>query len=365
MLPLMVVKSPKCDEMVTLPAGLTPDTRVRCPFTKEEFLVQEILDNLPPMLEVLERPVGAVAAAAAAVAGGEPGLLVMEEVTPEAALKGDAETAVAAEAAPAESAFDFFGEGGTAVAESEPKASSESLFEPASPSAAVAAGAFDFAAADVEAATVDGTGATATRRLTARPRSKRKPKSAAAEIVKVALGGVAGLLIAQMILWWLPGSWARDPANLAPKLPGFLSWAAPERLRNPDGVQAESSNDETASTSETGQASAKPIVNQDDPKILNTPFALPGADDQTAGTGGEVLDPKPEDMAQDNGSPSTTDGVDPLDNISIDNPLAQLPPPDELIGVRSAPFSPARIWANRWGRPTKLKERSTPQAAST
>lgn len=70
-------------------------------------------------------------------------------------------------------------------------------------------------------------------------------------------------------------------------------------------------------------------------------------------------------MAQDNGSPSTTDGVDPLDNISIDNPLAQLPPPDELIGVRSTPFSPARIWANRWGRPTKLKERSTPQAAST
>jgi hypothetical protein len=51
------------------------------------------------------------------------------------------------------------------------------------------------------------------------------------EVMKPVLGGLAGLVIAQLILWWLPGGLRRDPLELAPRLPPQLAFMAPEGLR--------------------------------------------------------------------------------------------------------------------------------------
>ena len=55
-----------------------------------------------------------------------------------------------------------------------------------------------------------------------RPRGRRR--SATLEFAKIALGGLAGLVIAQAVLWWLPGTWRRDPLGLAPKLPRSVAF---------------------------------------------------------------------------------------------------------------------------------------------
>jgi hypothetical protein len=50
------------------------------------------------------------------------------------------------------------------------------------------------------------------------------------EFVKIVLGGLAGVIIAQLILWWLPGDLRRDPFGLAPRLPTWLQWLRPDEL---------------------------------------------------------------------------------------------------------------------------------------
>jgi len=51
------------------------------------------------------------------------------------------------------------------------------------------------------------------------------------EIIKIAAGGIAGLVIAQLILWWLPGNLRRDPLQLAPRVPKWLHVILPEDLQ--------------------------------------------------------------------------------------------------------------------------------------
>jgi hypothetical protein len=66
---------------------------------------------------------------------------------------------------------------------------------------------------------------------------KRKPKNPLMEGVKIVLGGVAGLAIAQVILWWVGSSqaWPKQRADmfqLAPKVARFVPWVVPERYRS-------------------------------------------------------------------------------------------------------------------------------------
>lgn len=62
---------------------------------------------------------------------------------------------------------------------------------------------------------------------------RRKPMSqrVIVSFVKVALGGVAGLFIGQLILWWLPQPYRTDPLDLAPRLPEQVAFLAPLSLR--------------------------------------------------------------------------------------------------------------------------------------
>src|SRR5262245_5829981 len=45
----------------------------------------------------------------------------------------------------------------------------------------------------------------APRKVTPRPRPQRRPKNPFVEVAKIVVGGVVGLSIGQLILWWVPG----------------------------------------------------------------------------------------------------------------------------------------------------------------
>lgn len=51
-------------------------------------------------------------------------------------------------------------------------------------------------------------------------------------LLKVIVGGIAGLALGQLILWWLPKPYSTDPLQLAPKLPSFVAFLAPPQHRN-------------------------------------------------------------------------------------------------------------------------------------
>jgi hypothetical protein len=58
---------------------------------------------------------------------------------------------------------------------------------------------------------------------------KRQPGR---ELAKIVAGGLAGLLIAQLMLWWLPGLGRRDPLQLARHVPAWLQFVLPSDLRD-------------------------------------------------------------------------------------------------------------------------------------
>jgi len=71
-------------------------------------------------------------------------------------------------------------------------------------------------------------------KITARPRPPQREKNPLVEIIKVVAGGVVGLSIGQLLLWWVvPGlqMGQRDPFGLAPKLAPYVPWIIPEGLR--------------------------------------------------------------------------------------------------------------------------------------
>jgi hypothetical protein len=62
-------------------------------------------------------------------------------------------------------------------------------------------------------------------------RRSRREKHLGWELFKVIAGGIAGLMLAQLILWWLPGSMRRDPFGVAPHLPKWLHFVMPAELQ--------------------------------------------------------------------------------------------------------------------------------------
>ena len=47
---------PRCDEAVTVPAGVQPETRVACPLCQEELTGEDFIGQLPPALVLLDVP---------------------------------------------------------------------------------------------------------------------------------------------------------------------------------------------------------------------------------------------------------------------------------------------------------------------
>jgi len=189
---MTIVACPKCGDSVALPGRASRLATVRCPLCQEQFPLGEVLDKLPPALVVIADPEAAETAAAADEAPG-------------------------AFAAPA-------------------------LSEPA--------GDGGFAPLSIGTASAPAPSVPRGRRPPVR--AKRKPKNPVVEGIKIVLGGVAGLAIAQLILWWIGSSqsWPKQRADmfsLAPKVARFAPWIVPERYRGsqPAGAATGAGNEST------------------------------------------------------------------------------------------------------------------------
>lgn len=198
---MTTVSCPKCSDEVALPAGASPKATVRCPLCQDEFFLSDILDSMPPPLIVVNDP----EASASAI--------------PETPAFGSAAAGI--------------GTGELALGDPEPVSVTPSF--------------------GIESSVAPATsGKPTARKRRAAPRPKKK-KSPAMEVVKVVLGGIVGLTIAQLILWWNPWK-PTDPFDLAPKLKAAAPWILPAEFRGEKKQKA--GNDET-----TGKKTpAKPMA---------------------------------------------------------------------------------------------------------
>ena len=53
---MTVATCPHCEEAVTVPPGVLPETRVACPLCQEELTGEEFIGQLPPALVLLDTP---------------------------------------------------------------------------------------------------------------------------------------------------------------------------------------------------------------------------------------------------------------------------------------------------------------------
>ena len=177
---MTIVACPKCADSVVLPGRASQRATVRCPLCQEQFPLAEVLDKMPPALIVVDDP-----DAAAAVPW--PAAAQRKRRRPAVRRAGKQRRRIRSPEhrdGRARCAGDGCGRAG------------------------------------------DGP----QRRRNASPRVPSR------RVVKIVLGGVAGLVIAQVILWWIGSAkeWPSkraDISGLAPKIARFAPWIVPERYR--------------------------------------------------------------------------------------------------------------------------------------
>ena len=81
---------------------------------------------------------------------------------------------------------------------------------------------------------------------------RRQAKKPGWELVKIIAGGLLAIPVAQLILWWLPGEWKRDPFKLGPVVGKAVPWLVPETFRAKDD-----DDDETKAPVKSKQQAAK------------------------------------------------------------------------------------------------------------
>jgi hypothetical protein len=119
-------------------------------------------------------------------------------------------------------------------------------FPASEPSGANAhAPAFDFAGGGGTATAAPTTARPRTAKVATTGRPKRKEKSAVAEVFKVVIGGVVGLILAQLILWWLPDKYKRDPFELGPVVSQYVPWIVPAMFHANGGAAMGNSSRES------------------------------------------------------------------------------------------------------------------------
>ena len=357
----MITSCPKCDEQVRVPSEAVAGTHLRCPLCQQEFLADAVLDELPPLLEMLdeapldlgegtrlrvdelaaETPAQVSEGATEIFNAADADSLMFEESTEEAA---DAPS-VAVEVADSQPAVDSdeeldFGAALTEAGEAEDAAAPQEDADGdwpglAEPEDVEAPAGFDFSEQEAPGESSGPIETTVAARAKQRQQSK-KSKSPVGEVVKVALGGFVGLLIAQAILWWLPGSWKRDPLNLAPKLPGVVAFLAPAQLRDVapvDSPETPSTPPPASGRVGTGPPPTTLAANNtgsfSDVGInqLQTPEEVPPGNSEAEPTD---LSPPPGDAADTLFSEPVAGG--------LDDPLAGgLDIPEPTLGVLNAP----------------------------
>jgi hypothetical protein len=176
---MTIVRCPRCRDEVTVPTGASKQALVRCPLCLEQYRLEAALGGIPPALVVVADEVGA---APAVVADSSD--------------------------SPHEVATDYGLERGSGA---------DRLFE-ARPGSSRAAPARPV---------VSGT-----------PRPRRKEKSMVVEMLKVVVGGAAGLALGLLVLWW---GFGQDVGDFGPAVARYAPWIVPAKLhRNTSGNSATS-----------------------------------------------------------------------------------------------------------------------------
>ncbi len=287
----------QCEDEIMVPPGVSPKATVRCPLCDEDFVLGDALKRLPPLLIVVDDP------------------------DPPAA---------------------------TAVADKpyKPKFSGAT----STPGVAVDTG-------DAPAVQMQKEGAKPRR--APRPTSKRPPKkkkSALLEIVKIVVGGVVGIGLAIILLWYLPYGWQKDPFSLAPKVYDYAPWIVPTAVL-PDGhpgkKAAQAAADGDAADGEEEDGAPQPVQFGTD----DSPFGPPGGgsdDGTTFGPPGGVADsselagngggstpkkPKPKKPKTPVDDGPSEDPVTPIDGSDSDGGLA----PADDDGIENPFITPPDI----------------------
>ncbi len=278
---MTIASCPKCDDKVSLPADASSKATVSCPLCQAEFELSEILDTLPPLLIVVDDPEPPTSTATATSLGTVVGPLEDDELK-------------LADPEPVSLSPDF---------------GIQSSVAPASTTTA------------------------APRNRKSRPRSKRK-KSPAMEMVKVVLGGVTGLTIAYLLLWWIPFDYKLGPlhirptdfAGIGPSVSKVVPWIVPKKFHaketssdNADGLDLpESVSLEPAAPGKTTELSESglPIVSLGD--IDNT---------------GQTGQPKKNRKQRRPPKPASADDTQSEDASANREPAAGIPKLDPLVEV--------------------------------
>ncbi len=173
---MLIVNCPHCGDEVRAPADADERAEVRCPLCKEEFVLGDALGDLPPLLEIVSTGHQFTTTANGADGGFDFG---------EKSDSGGAATAVAT--------------------------------------------------------TSSTTSSTTARTSTKRARTPQRPqKSMGGEMVKIIGGGVVGVTLAILILWW---GFRKDPFQLGAPVSRIFPAIVPAELRGGAGKSSEENGD--------------------------------------------------------------------------------------------------------------------------
>ena len=198
---MTTVSCPKCSDQVTVPASAPRSARVRCPLCQEEYDLADALAQLPPALIVIsasldEELVLAAVGGMDVATGSQIGSAIDHGF--DSHLEGGSGRGYSSHVL----------EGGTAQLDAGP--SQEEMVSAPTPA------------------------------FRSSPRPKRKEKSMVGEVVKIVLGGVVGIGLAIVILWWAAGV----DLGLAPTVAkvSWLRWVLPQKIL--DRVEGNEGNKE-------------------------------------------------------------------------------------------------------------------------
>lgn len=314
---MTTVSCPKCNDQVSVPSSAPRSARVRCPLCQEEYELADALAQLPPALiivsaEVVDEPALAAVGGMDAATGSHIG---------------------------SEMNHGFGGhlEGGSSK---------------------------DFSAGLLDAGPSRESMVSApTPAFRSAPRPKRPEKSMVGELVKIVLGGVVGIGLAVLILWWAAGV----DLGLAPTINkvSWMKWILPPKFQNnaEKNPVGNGEADGGLDNSSGGSKTTKPGKLGSDPRFSE---ALKNSKDPKAGTfgssdssGGKTPEKDPFDTSDPFAPPPK--GLGDEGELKIDSPLDTEPKTStkKPKGVTPKPIETTSV-DDPFSLPTLPTEKPTP-----